>query len=80
MEERLMATETTTLTLPLMHLYHLTADSNNDTGHTIEEVSALIEENGPDYEVEATITTPVCEPVAGEQTVDVTSEEVPAEA
>ena len=33
-----METKTTTLTLSLVHLYHLTADSNNQTGYTIEEV------------------------------------------
>jgi DNA-binding transcriptional MerR regulator len=57
-----MATETTTLTLPLAHLYYLTADSNNQTGYTLEEVDALIEEHGNDYEIEATITHPVPDP------------------
>lgn len=32
-----MATETTIFTLPLAHLYYLTADSNNQTGYTLEE-------------------------------------------
>ena len=57
-----MATETTTLTLPLAHLHYLTADSNNQTGYTLEEVDALIAEHGNDYEVEATITHPVPPP------------------
>jgi len=59
---RIMATETTTLTLPLAHLHYLTADSNNQTGYTLEEVDALIAEHGNDYEVEATITHPVPPP------------------
>jgi hypothetical protein len=63
LEEKLkMATETTTLTLPLAHLYYLTADSNNQTGYTIEEVDALIAEHGNDYQIEATITHPVPPP------------------
>ena len=57
-----MATETTTLTLPLAHLYYLTADGNNQTGYTLEEVDALIAEHGNDYEIEATITHPVPDP------------------
>jgi hypothetical protein len=57
-----MATETTTLTLPLAHLYYLTADSNNQTGYTLEEVDALIAEHGNDYQIEATITHPVPDP------------------
>lgn len=57
-----MATETTTLTLPLAHLYYLTADSANQTGYTLEEVVALMEEHGKDYEIEATITHPVPDP------------------
>ena len=57
-----MATETTTLTLPLAHLHYLTADSNNQTGYTLEEVDALIAEHGNDYEIEATITHPVPPP------------------
>ncbi len=57
-----MATETTTLTLPLAHLHYLTADSNNQTGYTLEEVDALIQEHGNDYQIEATITHPVPPP------------------
>lgn len=57
-----MATETTTLTLPLSHLYYLTADSNNDTGYTLEEVLALIQEHGNDYRIQVSITHPVPEP------------------
>jgi DNA-binding transcriptional MerR regulator len=57
-----MATETTTLTLPLNHLYYLTADGNNDTGYTLEEVQALIDEKGGEFEIEATITHPVPPP------------------
>jgi len=57
-----MATETTTLTLPLNHLYYLTADDNNDTGYTIEQVQALIDEKGGEFEIEATITHPVPPP------------------
>lgn len=54
-----MATKTTTLTLPLTHLYYLTADGNNQTGYTLDEVRALIDEKGGDYQIEATITHPV---------------------
>ena len=61
-----MATETTTLTLPLAHLYYLTADSANQTGYTIEEVNALIAEHGNDYQIEATITHPVPDPYSVE--------------
>ena len=57
-----MATETTTLTLPLAHLYYLTADSNNQTGYTLEEVDALIAEHGNEYQIEATVTHPVPDP------------------
>lgn len=57
-----MATETTTLTLPLDHLYYLTTDSNNQTGYTTEEVQALINEKGGSFEIEATITHPVPPP------------------
>jgi DNA-binding transcriptional MerR regulator len=71
LEEKLkMATETTTLTLPLAHLYYLTADSNNDTGYTIEEVIELIEEHGNDYEIEATITHPVPPPYTVEWDIE----------
>lgn len=61
-----MATETTTLTLPLNHLYYLTADGNNDTGYTLEEVQALIDEKGGEFEIEATITHPVPPPYSVE--------------
>lgn len=57
-----MATATTTLTLCLDHLLYLTQDSNNDTGYTEEEVRALIDENGGDFQIEATITHPVPPP------------------
>jgi DNA-binding transcriptional MerR regulator len=57
-----MATETTTVTLPLNHLYYLTADSNNDTGYTLEEVQALIDEKGGSHQIEVTITHPVPPP------------------
>ena len=57
-----MATEATTLTLPLNHLYYLTADPNNDTGYTLEEVQALIDEKGGSHQIEATITHPVPPP------------------
>jgi len=71
LEEKLkMATETTTLTLPLAHLYYLTADSNNDTGYTIEEVVELIEEHGNDYQIEATITHPVPPPYTVEWDIE----------
>lgn len=54
--------QTTTLTLPLNHLYYLTADSNNQTGYTLEEVQALIDEKGGSFEIEATITHPTPPP------------------
>lgn len=57
-----MATQTTTLTLCLDHLYYLTADSNNQTGYSIEEVQKLISEKGGDFKIEATITHPVPDP------------------
>jgi hypothetical protein len=65
-----MATETTTLTLPLAHLYYLTADSNNQTGYTLEEVDALIKEHGNDYQIEATITHPVPPPYTVEWDIE----------
>ena len=65
-----MATETTTLTLPLAHLYYLTEDSNNDTGYTIEEVIELIKEHGNDYQIEATITHPVPPPYTVEWDIE----------
>lgn len=73
-----MATKTETLTMPLMHVYHLTADPANDTGYTIEEVTKLMEEHGAEYKIEITVTTPVPEisveetPAASE-VVDVTT-------
>lgn len=54
-----MATNTVTLTMPLMHVYHLTADPANDTGYTIEEVTAMMGEHGPDHQIEVTVTHPV---------------------
>ena len=69
-----MSTKTETLTMPLMHVYHLTADPANTTGYTIGEVAALIEEHGPDHRIEITITTPVPEPQP--EVVEVTAEEV----
>ncbi len=65
-----MATETTTLTLPLAHLYYLTADSNNQTGYTLEEVDTLIQEHGNDYQIEATITHPVPPPYTVEWDIE----------
>lgn len=71
MEEKLkMLTETTTLTLPLSHLYYLTTDSNNQTGYTLEEVDALIAEHGNDYEIEATITHPIPPPYTVELDIE----------
>jgi DNA-binding transcriptional MerR regulator len=71
LEEKLkMATETTTITLPLAHLYYLIADSNNQTGYTLEEVNALIQEHGNDYEIEATITHPVPPPYTVEWDIE----------
>jgi len=54
--------ETTTLTLCLDHLYYLTADSNNQTGYTLEQVQALIDEKGGSFEIVATITHPTPPP------------------
>jgi hypothetical protein len=65
-----MATETTTLTLPLAHLYYLTADSNNQTGYTLEEVMDLIKQHGNDYQIEATITHPVPPPYTVEWDIE----------
>lgn len=69
-----MATKTETLTMPLMHVYHLTADPANDTGYTIEEVAKLMEEHGPEHKIEITVTTPVPEPQP--EVVDITSEQI----
>lgn len=54
-----METATTTITLPLNNLYYLTADPNNQTGYTLEEIQSLIDEKGAEYKIEATITHPV---------------------
>jgi DNA-binding transcriptional MerR regulator len=62
--------ETTTLTLCLNHLYYLTADSNNQTGYTLEEVQALIDEKGGEFEIEATITHPVPPPYSVEWDIE----------
>jgi DNA-binding transcriptional MerR regulator len=62
--------ETTTLTLCLDHLYYLTADSNNDTGYTLEEVQALIDEKDGCFEIEATITHPVPPPYTVEWDIE----------
>jgi hypothetical protein len=71
LEEKLkMATETTTLTLPLAHLYYLTADINNQTGYTLEEVDALIQEHGNDYQIEVSITHPVPPPYSVEWDIE----------
>lgn len=69
-----MSTKTVTITLPLSHLYHLTADSANDTGYTIEQVTEMLKEHGPAYEIEATITTPV--PEVSEEIIETTDEEI----
>jgi len=69
-----MATKTETLTMPLMHVYHLTADPANDTGYTIEEVTKMMEEHGADHKIEITVTTPVPEPQP--EVVETTVEEV----
>lgn len=60
MDERLEGrpTRTETLTMPLMHVYHLTHDGA-DTGYTLDEVRELMEEHGADYNIEVTVTTPL---------------------
>lgn len=55
-----MKTKTETLTMPLMHVYHLTHDGA-DTGYTLEEVTTMMEEHGAGHEIEVTVTTPVPE-------------------
>jgi DNA-binding transcriptional MerR regulator len=65
-----METKTETLTLPLMHLYHLTADSANDTGYTMEQVTQMLEEYGPDHQIEATITVPLPPPYSVEWDIE----------
>ena len=70
MEKKLkMETKTETLTLPVMHLYHLTADPANDTGYTMEQVTQILEEHGAEYLVEATITHPVPPPYSVENDI-----------
>lgn len=69
-----MATKTETLTMPLMHVYHLTADPANDTGYTIEEVTKLMEEHGAEHQIEITVTTPVPDPQP--EVVETSAEEV----
>ncbi len=64
-----METKTETLTLPVMHLYHLTADPANDTGYTMEQVTQMLEEHGAEYLVEATITHPVPPPYSVENDI-----------
>ena len=54
-----MSRATTTVTVSLMGLYHLTADPNNDTGYTIEEVTKMLEEKGAEYQMEVTVNHPV---------------------
>jgi hypothetical protein len=61
----------------LAHLYHLRHDGM-DVGYTVDEIVALAEELGWNAEVEAQY--PVPETPAGEQTVDVSSEEVSGES
>jgi hypothetical protein len=56
---------TETLTMPLMHVYHLTYDGVN-TGHTLEEVTELMEEYGPDHQIEIVVTTTSSDPVVEE--------------
>lgn len=62
--------QTTTLTLPLDHLYYLTSDPNNDTGYTLEEVRALIDEKGGSFEIEVTITHPTPPPYTVEWDIE----------
>jgi len=66
-----MATKTETLTMPLMHVYHLTYDGAI-TGYTVEEVTKMMEEHGPSHQIEVTVTTPVPEIV--EETIVPTEE------
>jgi len=44
----------------LMHLYHATHDGAN-TGYTLDELRVMMDEHGPDYIIEATVTIPVSE-------------------
>jgi hypothetical protein len=82
-----MSTKTETLSMPLMHVYHLTADSANDTGYTIDEVTALIDEHGSNHIIEITVTTPVpdiqpqsSDEQSSEQIVETTAQEVVEES
>jgi len=68
--------KTTTVTVPLAHLYQLTADSNNDTGYTIEEVIALIDEHGNDYKLEVTVTHPTPPPYTVEWDIEQTENRI----
>ena len=65
--------ETKTLDLNLMSLYHLTYDGN-DTGYTLDEVRNLIEEHGPNHQIEVTVTTR--QPDPQNETVEVSAEVV----
>lgn len=60
--------KTETLTMPVMHVYHLTYDGAN-TGYTMEQVADLLNEYGPEHQIEITITTPVYEPPVSEEPV-----------
>ncbi len=64
-----METKTETLTLPMMHLYHLTADPANDTGYTMEQVTQMLGEYGPEHKIKATITVPVPPPYSVENDI-----------
>jgi hypothetical protein len=78
-----MATKTETLTMPVMHVYYLTADPANDTGYTMEQATDLLNEYGPEHQIEITITTPVYEPPVSEDPVyelPVSEESVPVES
>lgn len=55
-----METKTEKLTMPLMHIYHLTHDGMN-TGYTLEEVTRMMTEHGSNHEIEITVTIPVPE-------------------
>jgi len=57
-----MATNTVTLTMPMMHLYHLTADPANDTGYTMEQVTEMLNQYGSEHQIEVTVTHPVPDP------------------
>lgn len=62
--------ETTTLTLCLDHLYYLTADTNNQTGYTLEQVKELISQHGGNHKIEATITHPTPPPYTVEWDIE----------